>query len=122
MGGGEENDSGDETRPVEDYLDAASEFRHSDPNLKYREMEQMNCVQSSLRKVEGPAIVMNATEDGSERGTSVFHGAKRKASPVSSIVKLMDICSDRQNGSLVDKVVLPHQEIKKFCDSIAARR
>lgn len=92
------------------------------PDPKYREMEHMNCVQGSLRMIEGSAIVMNATKDASKRGTAVAHGAKRKASPVSSIVKLMDICSDHQNGSLVDKVVLPHQEIKKFCDSVAARR
>ena len=39
-----------------------------------------------------------------------------------AIYKFMHVCSDNQNGGLVNKVVLPPAEIKRFCNDIAPNR
>ena len=39
-----------------------------------------------------------------------------------AIYKFMHVCSDNQNGGLVNKVVLPPAEIKRFCHDIAPNR
>ena len=41
---------------------------------------------------------------------------------VATVYKFMHVCSDNQNGGLVNKVVLPQAEIKRFCNDFAPNR
>ena len=41
---------------------------------------------------------------------------------VSEVYKFLDLSSDRQNGGLVEKIVIPPAQIKQYCEAIVERR
>ena len=58
-----------------------------------------------------------STESASVKDDVHLGGEKNVA-----VYKFMHVCSDNQNGGLVNKIVLPPAEIKRFCNDIAANR
>ena len=43
-------------------------------------------------------------------------------SGVPDVYKFLELSSDRQNGGLVEKIVIPPAQVKGYCEAIAKRR